>query len=406
MTSPVSSEKKCFVIMPFGDKEDAEGKIIDFNKIYKYLIKNTVEEDLHMTCIRCDEIAQAGWIHAKMFEHVYESDVAVVDITSLNPNVFYELGVRHALVDSVTVLVRRKGTEIPFNIQGLNVIEYDITDPEILDEAKRKIAAHIRNGLRTKQNDSLVHQVLKLGIKAEPKVLAKDEKFSYRLHRAPDKKIGVITGDIRQVTGIDVWVNSENTNMQMARYYDRSISSAIRYSGARKVGGRIVADSIAHELISIVGENAAVEPGEVIATGSGELERTRSVKKIFHAAAVMGQAGPGYTSIPDVAICVRNALDLADSPQFDDIELKSMLFPLMGTGTGRGELEGRARELIDTAINHLLRDPPGRIDEVYFLAWTDKDLEVCRRILREAPEITVPDSDLFVRPAEGSDSVT
>ena len=93
-----------------------------------------------------------------MFEHVYESDAAVVDITSLNPNVFYELGVRHALVDSVTVLVRRRGTEIPFNIQGLNVIEYDITDPEILEGAKKKIASHIRNGLKTKQNDSLVHQ--------------------------------------------------------------------------------------------------------------------------------------------------------------------------------------------------------------------------------------------------------
>ena len=194
--------------------------------------------------------------------------------------------------------------------------------------------------------------------------------------------------------------------MQMARYFDRSVSSAIRYSGARKVGGRVVEDSIAHELISIVGENANIAPGEVIATGSGELERTRDVKKIFHAAAVIGQPGPGYRSIPDVAVCVRNALDLADSPEFDDIGLKSILFPLMGTGTGRGELEGRARELIGAAISHLLRDPPGRIDEVYFLAWTDKDLEVCRRILREAPEITVPDSDLFVRPAEGSDSVT
>ena len=151
--------------------------------------------------------------------------------------------------------------------------------------------------------------------------------------------------------------------MQMARYFDRSVSSAIRYSGARKVGGRVVEDSIAHELISIVGENANIAPGEVIATGSGELERTRDVKKIFHAAAVIGQPGPGYRSIPDVAVCVRNALDLADSPEFDDIGLKSILFPLMGTGTGRGELEGRARELIGAAISHLLRDPPGRIDE-------------------------------------------
>ena len=387
MTSPVSAEKKCFVIMPFGDKEDAEGKIIDFNKIYKYLIKNTVEEDLQMTCIRCDEIAEAGWIHAKMFEHVYESDAAVVDITSLNPNVFYELGVRHALVDSVTVLVRRKGTKIPFNIQGLNVIEYDITDPEILEEAKKKIASHIRNGLKTKQNDSLVHQVLNLDIKAEPKVLTRTQKFSYRLAGTHDKQIGLITGDIRYVKGIDVWVNSENTNMQMARHYDRSISGVIRHSGARKEDGRIVEDSIADELVSKVGKNAKVDPGDVIATGSGELEETNGVKKVFHAASVSGQVGPGYRHISDIGICVRNALNLADS-KFADIELKSMLFPLMGTGTGRGELEEKARELIDAAISHLLCDPPGRIDHVYFLAWTDRDLAVCRRILDEAPELT------------------
>ena len=234
------------MIMPFGDKKDAEGKVIDFDEIYTYLIKNTVEDldDPQMTCIRCDEIAESGWIHAKMFHHVYESDVAVVDITSLNPNVFYELGVRHALADSVTVLIRRKGTEIPFNIQGLNVIEYDPVSLASVEQAKKKIADYIRNGLKPGKNDSPVQQVLDLGIRAaEPKELTRTEKFSYRLRGTRDKQIGVITGDIRQVRRIDVWVNSENTNMQMARYFDRSVSSAIRYSGARKVGGRVVEET-------------------------------------------------------------------------------------------------------------------------------------------------------------------
>ena len=140
MTSPVAGKKECFVIMPFGDKKDAEGKVINFDEIYTYLIKNTVEalDDPPMTCIRCDEIAESGWIHGKMFQHVYEAAVAVVDITSLNPNVFYELGVRHALADSVTVLIRRKGTEIPFNIQGLNVIEYDPASLASVEQAKKK----------------------------------------------------------------------------------------------------------------------------------------------------------------------------------------------------------------------------------------------------------------------------
>ncbi|MBV9208440.1 MAG: macro domain-containing protein [Actinobacteria bacterium] len=390
MTLLTSGKKECFVIMPFGDKKDAEGKIIDFNEIYTHLIKNTVEalEDLQMTCIRCDEIAEAGWIHDKMFQHVYESDVAVVDITSLNPNVFYELGIRHSLAGSVTVLIRRKGTEIPFNIQGLNVIEYDPGSLASIDEAKKKIADYIRNGLKSRKNDSPVHQILDLGIRAVPKELTKTEIFSYQINGAPNKQVRLITGDIRRIKGVDVWVNSENSNMQMARYFDRSISSVIRYCGARKVGGRVVEDSIARELISIVGENASVSPGEVIATGSGELERTHGVKKIFHAAAVFGQAGPGYTPIADVAICVRNALELADSSEFDDIELKSMLFPLLGTGTGRGEVEGKAHELIGAAISHLAQDPHCKIDHVYFVVLTERDFNICQQILRETPEVT------------------
>jgi len=49
---------------------------------------------------------------------------AFVDITTLNANVFYELGARHALKDSVTVLICRGDVEPPFNIEGLRVIPY------------------------------------------------------------------------------------------------------------------------------------------------------------------------------------------------------------------------------------------------------------------------------------------
>jgi len=138
--SPTSSapKKRCFVIMPFGDRTDADGNQMDFNEIYTHLIKNTIER-LGIECTRCDEIAESGWIHSKMFEQLYVSDIAVVDITSLNPNVFYELGVRHSLADSITVLIRQSGTRIPFNIQGLNVIEYDPRSMASVEEAKRRL---------------------------------------------------------------------------------------------------------------------------------------------------------------------------------------------------------------------------------------------------------------------------
>jgi O-acetyl-ADP-ribose deacetylase (regulator of RNase III) len=388
MESPAQHNKECFVIMPFGEKKDAEGRNIDFDEIYIHLIKNAVET-LGITCIRSDEITEAGWIHSKMFERIYASDAVVVDITSLNPNVFYELGVRHALVDSVTVLVRRMGTAIPFNIQGLNVIEYNPESLASVEEAKKKIADYIRTGFKLRKKDSPVHEVLDLRIGTASKELTKTEVFSYQLRNVPDKHIGLITGDLRHIKGIDVWVNSENTNMQMARHYDRSISSVIRYSGARKEAGRVVEDLVANELMSVVGEFANVPAGEVVATGSGELERTNGVKKIFHAASVVGQVGKGYTPIADVGMCVRNALELADSPEFDDFGLKTILFPLMGTGTGRGEVEEKARELIIAAINHLEQKPPCKIEYVYFLVLREEHLGVCQRILQEAPEVAI-----------------
>jgi hypothetical protein len=113
--------RSCFVVMPFGERKDLDGNEIDFDDIYRFFFKKAIE-DLGIECIRCDEIEEAGSIHEKMFEHIYYSDIVVVDITTSNANVYYELGIRHALARGVTVLLRRKGTVIPFNIQGLQVV--------------------------------------------------------------------------------------------------------------------------------------------------------------------------------------------------------------------------------------------------------------------------------------------
>jgi O-acetyl-ADP-ribose deacetylase (regulator of RNase III) len=376
--------KTCFVIMPFGIKPDADAKLIDFDKVYKYLISQPIEKDLKIQCTRCDLIEESGWIHAKMFRHIYESDVAVVDITCLNPNVFYEMGVRHALADSVTVLLRRKGTKIPFNIQGFTVIEYDHEDLESIEETKTTMVAFIRNGLKDKLRDSPVHEVLNLRIGDAPKEFAEKTIFRYRVNAAPDKFICLITGNIRHIKGIDIWVNSENTNMQMARHFDRSISGVIRYCGAKKSAGRIVEDTVAKELTEQVGEHATVAAGEVIVTGAGELEKSNGVKRIFHAASVAGEVSTGYLPISDVGLCVRNALARADEDDLRNFGLQSILFPLLGTGTGRGDLRRKAETLICAAINHLKENSQCSIQDVYFLNWTEQDLETCKDILDHA----------------------
>ncbi len=384
------SEKTCFVIMPFGEKPDVDGKLLDFDKIYRFIIKEAIES-LGIECIRCDEIGEAGWVHADMMEHILEDDVAVVDITTLNANVFYELGVRHALRESVTVLIRREGTRIPFNLQGFRVIDYNPEDLESVDKAKKEIADFVQNGLKLKCRDSLVYEVLDtLTVGTRPKILNKCEVFEYQLRDVPGKKICLVTGDIQNVRIADVWVNSENTNMQMARYYDRSISSVIRYLGAKRDQvGHVVEDTIVNELAEIMGDHKAVPPATVVVTGSGELAGTHNVKKIFHVASVQGAVAHGYSPIGNIEACLTSVLRRVDSPEFRDAGFKSVMFPLMGTGTGRGSLRENARKLIEAAIAYLEANPDSIVERVYFLTWRDKELEVCQSVLQGADEITL-----------------
>jgi O-acetyl-ADP-ribose deacetylase (regulator of RNase III) len=385
---PDPTQKTCFVIMPYGNKTDAGGNVIDFDNIYNNLIRDAVEE-AGLACIRCDEIDEAGWIHKKMFSQIFEADVAVVDISTLNPNVFYELGVRHALAESVTVLLRRKGTTLPFNIEGIQVIEYDETNMASVKDVKRKIGQYIRNGLRPNRKDSPVHEALSLMISSERKKLDRTAEFPYKLIKVPGKIIGLLTGDLHNAGDIaDVWVNSENTNMEMGRHFDRSISSVIRYMGAKKdATGHVVQDTVADELGAIVRRPANIAPGTVIVTGSGEIEQTHGVKKIFHVASVVGQFGVGYAPIPDVGTCVRSCLKKAAAQEFQNLHIKSILFPLIGCGTARGNLEQLAPRLLWAAIAYLEENPKCELEKVYFLTWTDRELAVCRRILDEAHEL-------------------
>jgi exonuclease III len=101
--------------------------------------------------------------------------------------------------------------------------------------------------------------------------------YLFRLRNATGKHIGILTGDLQFVQEkIDIWVNSENTNMQMARFYDRSGSAVIRYFGAKRDDrGRVVEDTIAIELAKVMGGDASVDPGTIIVTTAGELVGTR-----------------------------------------------------------------------------------------------------------------------------------
>ncbi|HET8856654.1 MAG TPA: TRAFs-binding domain-containing protein [Nitrososphaeraceae archaeon] len=112
--------------MPFGKKPDNGGLLIDFDSVYYDLISPAIEE-AGLKPIRADEEKVGGIIHKPMFERLILCEYAVVDLTTANPNVFYELGVRHAVRPYSTVLLYAEGTkQLPFDISPLRAIPYKL----------------------------------------------------------------------------------------------------------------------------------------------------------------------------------------------------------------------------------------------------------------------------------------
>src|SRR5678816_2913349 len=95
----------CFVLMPFGKKADPTGgDPIDFDQVYRRAVKPAIEA-AGMAPIRADEERTGGIIHKAMFERLLVCDFAIADLTCANANVFYELGVRHAVRPATTVVI-------------------------------------------------------------------------------------------------------------------------------------------------------------------------------------------------------------------------------------------------------------------------------------------------------------
>jgi hypothetical protein len=89
----MAKKKTCFVIAPIGEDGSETRKRSD--QILDHIIKPAVTE-CGYTAVRADKIEKPGVITSQVIQHVVEDDLIVADLTERNPNVFYELAVRHA----------------------------------------------------------------------------------------------------------------------------------------------------------------------------------------------------------------------------------------------------------------------------------------------------------------------
>jgi O-acetyl-ADP-ribose deacetylase (regulator of RNase III) len=315
--------------------------------------------------------------------------VAVVDTSTLNANVFYELGVRHTVKKAVTVLIHRQGTKWPFNIAGMSSIEYG-TEGRALTEARRKLREFIAAGLADPDNvDSLVHRAVPdLRVeRGRARHITTCATYDFPLAANPNVRVGLVTGDHDSLRVADVWVNSENTEMQMDRYYGTSTSATLRYLGAARDPdtGRVIEDTIGKAIAEKMAGQRQVDPGAVIATDSGAL-RANGVKLLLHAASVIGQPREGYRPIERIERCVTRALTRLDT-DLKSPELTSIMFPLLGTGPAGGDLKEYSQRLIHAAVEYLDARADTSLRAVYFHVWTDAALDICRKVMTSHPKL-------------------
>lgn len=136
----MSSDKDCFFISPIGENGSDTRKRSD--KVLEYII-NEVVSDFGYSVIRADQMDQPGSITNQVIRKTVDSDLVIADLTGYNPNVFYELAVRHATGKPYIQLID-SSESIPFDISDLRTVHYGLEVSEA-NGAKEEIRSQLES---------------------------------------------------------------------------------------------------------------------------------------------------------------------------------------------------------------------------------------------------------------------
>jgi hypothetical protein len=119
------NKKVCFVLMPFAEK---------YREVYEQVYKPACDHQ-GLKCWRVDEISRPGSITQDIVEGIIDADIIIADLTTQNPNVFYELGISHS-IGNKTIMTSQSIDYVPFDISNYRVIIYEqsIAGSKILEK--------------------------------------------------------------------------------------------------------------------------------------------------------------------------------------------------------------------------------------------------------------------------------
>lgn len=142
-------KKSCFIITPLGEDGSEFRKHADliFNQV---IAPVCAEAGIDLKPIRADQIEKSGLITKQIFEYIAHSALCIADLSYNNPNVFYEVGIRHAFQLPMVQIIR-KGDKIPFDVSQGRTIKIDLTDlykvVDAINGAKNELREYIKDSL-------------------------------------------------------------------------------------------------------------------------------------------------------------------------------------------------------------------------------------------------------------------
>ena len=176
---------RAFIIRPFGTKNE-----INFDQVEEKLIDPALNR-LGITGRTTMEIRRQGNIRLDMFQRLLTADLVIADISIHNANVYYELGVRHALRGKHTYMIRARGAgiktdEVPFDIKTDRYLSYDGANPSTsVDD----LVEGLRQTINSEAHDSPVFQMLPdLDEQDRARFLPIPRDYREEVERATEKK--------------------------------------------------------------------------------------------------------------------------------------------------------------------------------------------------------------------------
>jgi hypothetical protein len=179
MSDDSEGKETCFIISPIGNRESDVR--IRTDKLMKFIIKPVLNE-FQIEPYNANDIPQSGDIPTQIVEHIIKSNMVIADLSDYNPNVFYELAIRHMTErPCIQMISERQIDKIPFDLNSIRTISYDDNfSAENVKEVKKILFNHIQYFKKKPLMENFVSETIRK---------ISGEKFLQDLYPSGDKSV-------------------------------------------------------------------------------------------------------------------------------------------------------------------------------------------------------------------------